>query len=87
MFGLLLHCGWEALGNDLAEHQQDFPASGRGEARPNWDQWPTTPRWLRARGGTAECWVWDMVALRTIGRAFRHDATGTTVRVAAAPSH
>jgi hypothetical protein len=87
MFGPLLHCGWEALGNDLAEHQQDFPAPGRGEARPNWDQWPTTPRWLRARGGTVKRRMSDMVALQAIGRAVRGAVTGTTSRVAAVPSH
>src|SRR5262245_39684872 len=87
MFGLLPHRGWETLGNNLAEHQQEFPASRRGKARPGAGQRPGKPRQLRARGGTVEPVVSDMVALRAIGRVFRRDVTGTTALAAAAPSH
>ena len=36
--GLLPHRGWEAFGDDLAEHQQDFLTPRRGQARPSLDQ-------------------------------------------------
>src|SRR5262245_10708310 len=87
MSGLLPHRGWEALGDDPAEHQQEFPTPRRREARPGPGQRPGPPRRLRARGGTVEGLVWDMVALRAIGRVFRRDVAGTIARAATAPSH
>ena len=81
--GLLPHRGWEAFGDDLAEHQQDFLTPRRRQARPSVDQWSGKPRGLQARGGTAEWWELDMVALRAIGQAIRCDVTGTTVPAAA----
>ena len=87
MPGLLPHRGWEALGDDLAEHQQDFPTPRRGEARPGSGQRPASASSAAGAGGTVERRVWDMVALRAIGRAIRRTVTGTTAPAAAARSH
>ena len=54
MIGLLPHSGWEALGDDLAQHQQDFLTPRLGQARPSWGQTPEKSRGLQARGGIAE---------------------------------
>src|SRR4051794_11744928 len=76
--------GWEALGDDLAEHPQDFLTSGSGQVRPHLGQRPGTPRGLSARGGTAQRWEWDMVALRAIGRVNDRDVNDTTAPASAA---
>ena len=49
--GLLPHRGREALGDDLAEHQQNFLTPRHGQARPGSGQWPGKPHGLQARGG------------------------------------
>ena len=58
--GLLPHRGWEAFGDDLAEHQQDFLTPRRRQARPSLDQWSGKPRGLQARGGlrSGGSWTW-----------------------------
>src|SRR3954463_4820181 len=81
--GLLPHRGREAVGDDLAEHQQDFLTPRRGQARPSSGQWSGKARGLQARGGTTERWGWDMVGLRAI----RRDVIGTIAPTAAAQPH
>jgi len=52
--GLLPHRGREALGDDLAEHQQDLLTPRRRQARPGSGQVLGKTRGMRARGGTAD---------------------------------
>src|SRR5436305_8960708 len=80
MAGLLPRPGRKVPGNDLAEHQQDFLALWRGQARPQSNQRLGRRRGLRARGGTRRRWVSDMMALRSVQR----DVPGTTAPVATA---
>ncbi|WP_237722887.1 hypothetical protein, partial [Singulisphaera acidiphila] len=54
MTRLLPHRPRERLGDDLAEHHQDFLTPRRGQVRPGLGQWPGKPLGLRARGGTAD---------------------------------
>src|SRR4051794_39609936 len=84
MFRPLPPRGRETLADDLAEHPRDFLTSGGGPVRPHCGQRPGTPRGLSARGGTAQRWEWDMVALRAIGRAKDRDGIDTTAPASAA---
>src|SRR3954451_17979829 len=84
IFGALPPRGWETLGDDLTEHAQDFLTSGSGQVRPHLGQRSGTPRGLSARGGTAQRWEWDMVALRAMGRANDRDGIDTTAPASAA---
>src|SRR5215470_838512 len=81
MAGLLLHGRPEALGQDLAEHQQHFLTLRRGQAQPESGQ---RGRWrpgLRARGGTWGRRVSDMVTLLSARRV----APGATAPAVTAP--
>src|ERR1043166_7031606 len=59
MAGLLPRRGREAVGDDLAEHRQDFLTPRRGQTRPESGQRVRRRRRLRARGGTRGRWVSD----------------------------
>ena len=52
--------GLGGLGEDLAEHQQDFLTPRRRQARPSLGQWPGKPRGLRRGGGqrSGGSWTW-----------------------------
>src|SRR6266446_6787294 len=68
MAGLLPRGGREALGDDLAEHYQDFPTPRWRKPRPEAGRGPGRRRGLGARGGAGGRRVRDMVALRSARR-------------------
>src|ERR1700737_5157838 len=67
MAGLLPRGGRKALGDDQAEHHQDFLAPGQGQARPQWGH-QARCRGLRTRGGTRGRRLRDMVILLSVHR-------------------
>src|SRR5262249_26067221 len=73
MIGLLPLCGWEALGDQLAEQQEDFPLPQGRQARPKATQRAGRCRDLWARGGTRDRRGLHMTTLLSVGR----DVPGT----------